>query len=167
MTRRAALVAVAPVVAAVLVAAPPAHAGFRESVAWRAVRTVANAPVTVTAYVLAVAAGARCAWDGREWVLVCTGPRAAIYGGGGTMYGGTFVTPAQRPDACLLRHEARHADQYLLGIGDPTAFAFAYAVAEATKAATGGFNVFERDAGLADGGYVPGTTCRAARRTAR
>jgi hypothetical protein len=145
-------------VATVLAVAPsaPADAGFRESRAWRGVRTAVNLPVTVAAYAVAVAAGASCSWDGREWVLVCARPRAALYGGGGTMYGGTFVTPAARPGACLLRHEARHADQYLLGLGDPTRFWLAYAVAEATRAATGGFNAFERDAGLDSGGYAGG-----------
>jgi hypothetical protein len=152
------------VVAAVVLCAPaPAEAGFRETAFWRAVRTAFTLPVTVAATTVAVAARATCAWDARHWVVVCTRPRAPIFRLGGTTYGATFVTPQSAPDACLVAHEARHGDQYVLGLGDPLPFVLAYAVAEATKGATGGFNLFERDAGLEDGGYVAGPAPRRCR----
>jgi hypothetical protein len=57
----------------------------------------------------------------------------------------------------LLRHEARHADQWACWLGLP--FLAGYAVASAWSLARTGSpalgNPFERRAGLADGGYRP------------
>lgn len=70
----------------------------------------------------------------------------------------------------LLGHEARHAGQWAAGLG-LLAFPVAYAVASAWSwlrvgdAATA--NVFERAAGLADGGYPTALEARSTRRSRR
>jgi hypothetical protein len=86
------------------------------------------------------------------------------YARGGTTYGHTYLT-SPRPErtfseiAPVMRHESRHTDQWALFtlLGGPMAFPLAYSVDELF--APGAYNNFERDAGLADGGYVlPHTT---------
>jgi hypothetical protein len=87
---------------------------------------------------------------------------ASMHGGfarGGTMYGQTFVT-LPRPDYTypelepVVRHEARHTDQWALFtvLGGPLAFPLSYSIDEIF--APGPYNQFERNAGLAGGGYV-------------
>ena len=78
---------------------------------------------------------------------------------GGTTYGHTYLTSPE-PEftysqmAPVMRHESRHTDQWALFtlLGGPMAFPLAYSVDEVF--APGPYNNFERDAGLADGGYV-------------
>jgi hypothetical protein len=78
---------------------------------------------------------------------------------GGTTYGHTYLTSRQ-PErtfsemAPVMRHESRHTDQWALFslLGGPIAFPIAYGVDDVF--APGPYNNFERDAGLADGGYV-------------
>ncbi|NMO53866.1 hypothetical protein HH310_22120 [Actinoplanes sp. TBRC 11911] len=78
---------------------------------------------------------------------------------GGTTYGHTYLTSLEpqlvySDMAPVMRHESRHTDQWALFtlLGGPVAFPLAYGVDDVF--APGPYNNFERDAGLADGGYV-------------
>ena len=72
------------------------------------------------------------------------------------------------PDTVLFRHEARHATQfaYCGGVLMIPAYLAAAAWSWAVTGDFGSRNVFERRAGLADGGYT-GKPSRIARRRAR
>lgn len=80
------------------------------------------------------------------------------YARGGTMWGHTFLTRPRtglsyselRP---LKDHEARHINQWaaFTALGGPAAFPLAYAIDEGIS--PGVHNHFERQAGLAEGGY--------------
>jgi hypothetical protein len=81
------------------------------------------------------------------------------YARGGTTYGHTYLTSLEPQRvysemAPVMRHESRHTDQWALFtlLGGPVAFPLAYGVDDFFE--PGPFNNFERDAGLADGGYV-------------
>jgi len=122
--------------------------------AWAALRFVCNLPATALALGLARLAGRR-ALVGEDLFMCCTNvPRWLNGPRGGVTIGNVFLTSGAGPTPELRRHEVRHADQWaLLG---PLAFPVLYVLAEGIawlrgKGPEG--NVFERLAGLGDGGY--------------
>ncbi|TWD13530.1 hypothetical protein FB570_11722 [Streptomyces sp. T12] len=125
-----------------------------EDDAWR---NVVNAPVSGGATFYAAARGGalcRCATNG---IVVAEVPDG--YARAGTMYGTIYVThpePGASPDRILRlsEHEARHTYQWAWAtlLAGPTAFPTAYAGDELFF--PGPRNHFERQAGLADGGYA-------------
>jgi hypothetical protein len=116
---------------------------------------VALDPVTLVASLVyaavAAATGAALRWDTRRAMLVCTGVRARIHGGGGTTVGFVYVTSSPFVDDRVRFHESRHRDQW--AIAGPL---FAVLYAGELLRCKGDFtrNVWERWAGLTDGGYV-------------
>lgn len=94
----------------------------------------------------AATSGGTCGMNWQEIMVVCTGA-SRMYGGGGTTYGSVFITPRAAVSEKLMRHEAKHADQWAT-IGP--AFGQTYVL---TYAVQGECNVWERLAGYGDGGY--------------
>ena len=110
-------------------------------------RAYANLPFTAVGVTYATMAGGRCRLA-KGLMVTCTGtklvPRA------GFTIGNTFVTKEQNVSAALLRHESIHASQWMLfGANFPAA----YTSAEVIGGRGACTNVFERAAGLRDGGY--------------
>ena len=111
---------------------------------------------TLAGLVAAKAGGARLARfpDG---LLVGTSYRLPVPSAPAFTIGNVIIThrDAMEPGTPLLRHEARHATQYAWCGGLPMIPAYLLAAAWSWTL-TGDFgarNVFERRAGLADGGY--------------
>ena len=108
---------------------------------------------------LAVAAlgGARVA-RGADRLLVGTGYRLPVPPAPAFCLGNVIVTrlPGLDPSSALFRHEARHATQYACcgGVVMVPLYLVAASVSWALTGDTGCRNVFERRAGLADGGYT-------------
>ena len=123
---------------------------------WTYTALVVLDPVTLAASVvyalLARVSGGSLRWDGGRAMLVCTGASARLHGGGGTTVGCVFVTSSADVSERVRAHESRHRDQW--GVAGPL-FAALYLgeVLRTRKDFTR--NVWERWAGLADGGYVP------------
>lgn len=123
---------------------------------WAVGRAARNAGVSLGGAAYALASGAKC---GRRsgLIVVCSGATRGFVPRGGFMVGNVFITRQSRVDGRLLRHETKHADQWaVLGLGFPVWYGGAEVVSVATGARgsrAGCNNVFERAAGLADGGY--------------
>ena len=104
---------------------------------------------------LARASGARVAWDRTHGMVICTGSSPRLHGGGGTTVGCVYVTSASDVRTEICCHESRHRDQW--AIAGPL-FAVLYG-AEILRTKTNFTrNVWERWAGLEDGGYLPAST---------
>ncbi|TSD97412.1 hypothetical protein FOS14_15435 [Skermania sp. ID1734] len=102
--------------------------------------------VTALALGYAKAWRAQIAFDDRHQIYVCSGMRTG-FGRAGTTLGGAYLTRCNVTEP-VLRHEAVHADQWArYGFG----FALRYLVEELRNPKDA--NKFEREAGLADGGY--------------
>jgi hypothetical protein len=107
---------------------------------------------------LAVAAlgGARVA-RGTDRLFVGTGYRLPVPPAPAFCLGNVIVTrlPGLDPSSALFQHEARHATQYACcgGVVMVPLYLVAASVSWALTGDTGSRNVFERRAGLADGGY--------------
>ena len=127
-----------------------AKTGVRKT--YQAARFVRNAPVTFTSLAAAKVSqrGGDCGMNWQEIMIVCT---SANSGGmvqrGGTAYGSLYITPDSRVSSREMAHEAKHADQYFFfGAGG---MALGYGVASWLQ---GKCNIFERQAGFRDGGYL-------------
>ena len=129
--------------------------------AWETTRAVVNAPVSGAALLYGIGKGGHAYQNdnGTTAVVLDDGVVRA-----GTMFGTVFVTDQRmetetpRTDR-LGKHEARHADQWAafsIAAG-PAAFPTLYALDETFF--PGAFNHFERQAGLADGGYDIPSDC--------
>ncbi len=93
-----------------------------------------------------------------DGLLLGTGYRLAVPPAPAFCLGNVIVTRLDglTPDSALFRHEARHATQYAW-CGGVVMVPLYLAAAGVSWALTGDFgarNVFERRAGLADGGYA-------------
>lgn len=124
------------------------------------VRMVVNAANGSTLLGMLVAAAGRARLsDGAHGLLVAERYRLPVPAAPAFCVGNVIVTRMDR-DALtgadrLLAHEARHATQYAWCAG-PTMLPLYFIAAGLSWALTGDFgsrNVFERRAGLADGGY--------------
>jgi hypothetical protein len=128
--------------------------------AWRAARSVSNSMNGANALglILASKSGGNCA--SRSGMVVCTNAHR-WFARGGTTYGNFFITGASSVDPATMRHENKHADQWsIFGLALP----FLYGANEYYIHSTfftnsfrntgpGCQNLFERWAGLTDGGY--------------
>lgn len=129
--------------------APGARARRAARWAWVGVRAWRNLPATALAVTWARAHGATVS-VGPDLLVECAGMRPGSYARGGTTVGNAWLHGGLGGEQ-RRRHEARHADQYaLLGT---TAFVALYAVNALVTRNEPHRNVFERWAGLADGGY--------------
>ena len=121
---------------------------------------------------LAVAAlgGARVA-RGAGRLYVGTGSRLPVPPAPAFCLGNVIVTRLQEldPSSALFRHEERHATQYACcgGVIMVPLYLVAASVSWALTGDTGCRNVFERRAGLADGGYTDKPLRPALRRALR
>src|SRR5262252_3122639 len=106
---------------------------------------------------VAALGGARVA-RGADRLLVGTGYRLPVPPAPAFCLGNVILTRQQGldPSSALFRHEARHATQYACcgGVVMVPLYLVAAAVSWALTGDTGSRNVFERQAGLADGGYT-------------
>ena len=119
---------------------------------------------------VAALGGARVA-RGADRLLVGTGYRLPVPPAPAFCLGNVIVTRLDglTPGSALFRHEARHASQYAW-CGGVVMVPLYLAAAGASWALTGDFgarNVFERQAGLADGGYTDTPLRPALRRALR
>ena len=119
-------------------------------------RNMKNAPSSTVGYGIAQYNGADCDWSKKRGMAVCTDARGG-YRHGGTTYGSVYVTGEPSADARMLRHEAKHANQYAW-FGGGAGFPVAYGAAEWASGG-GDKNPFERQAGLTDGCYRPREGC--------
>ncbi|MGI4896907.1 MAG: hypothetical protein ACRYF3_17525 [Janthinobacterium lividum] len=123
--------------------------GDRGRELWAVYRAWRNLPVTALALGWARWHGARISM-GPDLFVECAGMPRGTYGRGGTTIGNAWLYgelggPERR------RHEQRHGNQYaLLGT---TAFLSLYGLNALLTRNRPQHNVFERWAGLADGGY--------------
>jgi hypothetical protein len=118
---------------------------------WTVVRAWRNLPVSTLALVWARAHGATI-FVGDDLFVECSGMPRGSYGRGGTTVGNVWLY-GQLGGQDRRRHELKHADQYaLLGT---TAFLALYGVNALVTRNRPHRNVFERWAGLEDGGYRP------------
>lgn len=120
------------------------------------VRLVVNAVngSTLTGICVALAGHAELT-RGREGLLIGTGYRLPVPPAPAFCVGNVIVTRLDSLAPRLLRHEARHATQFAC-CGGVLMIPLYLAAAGWSWAVTGDFgarNVFERRAGLADGGY--------------
>jgi hypothetical protein len=119
------------------------------SALWTVVRAGRNLPVSTLALLWARAHGATIVL-GDDLFVECSGMPRGSYGRGGTTVGNVWLHgglggPQRR------RHELRHADQYaLLGTAP---FLALYGLNALVTRNRPHHNVFERWAGLEDGGY--------------
>jgi len=107
-----------------------------------------NLGPTTVGFIVATSAGGSCSFHA-HLQLVCTGATFG-YGRGGTTYGNTYVTGSLPADKTqrenLLKHEYVHSQQWATyGLAFPALYFGA-----GSNACT---NRFERQAGLANGGY--------------
>jgi hypothetical protein len=122
-------------------------------------RQVVNLANGSTLAGLGVAAlgGARVA-RGADRLFVGTGYRLPVPPAPAFCLGNVIITRLQGldPSSALFRHEARHATQYACcgGVVMVPLYLVAAAASWALTGDTGSRNVFERRAGLADGGYT-------------
>jgi hypothetical protein len=123
---------------------------------------------TLTGVGLAALGRARLA-GARDGLLVATGYRLPVPPAPAFCVGNVIVTrlDALDQDSALFRHEARHATQFAC-CGGVLMIPVYLAAAAWSWVVTGDFgsrNVFERRAGLADGGYTDKPSRIASRRT--
>jgi hypothetical protein len=106
---------------------------------------------------VAALGGARVA-RGADRLLVGTGYRLPVPPAPAFCLGNVILTRLEGldPSSALFRHEARHATQYACcgGVVMVPLYLVAAAVSWTMTGDTGCRNVFERRAGLADGGYT-------------
>jgi hypothetical protein len=106
---------------------------------------------------VAALGGARVA-RGADRLFVGTGYRLPVPPAPAFCLGNVIVTrlPGLDSSSALFRHEARHATQYACcgGVVMVPLYLVAASVSWALTGDTGSRNVFERRAGLADGGYT-------------
>jgi hypothetical protein len=105
----------------------------------------------------------------RDGLLIGTGYRLPVPPAPAFCLGNVIVTRFAEPAPRLLRHEARHATQFAC-CGGVLMIPLYLTAAAWSWAVTGDFgarNVFERRAGLADGGYSEKPSRIAARRPGR
>ncbi len=121
---------------------------------WSFTALVALDPVTLVASLAYAAAGAasggRLRWDRRRALLVCTDASPRLHGGGGTTIGCVYLTSASQVPERVRMHESHHRDQWAVA-GPLFAALYLGEVVRTRKDFTR--NVWERWAGLADGGY--------------
>jgi hypothetical protein len=126
---------------------------------WLMTALVVLDPITLVLSVgyaaAAAATGASVRWDPGRAFVVCTGASARLHGGGGTTVGCVYVTSAADVSEPVRWHESRHRDQWAIA-GPLFAALYAEEVLRTKKDFTR--NVWERWAGLVDGGYVPAPT---------
>ena len=93
---------------------------------------------------------------GPDRLFVGTGYRLPVPPAPAFCLGNVIITRLDGLTPELLRHEARHATQYACcgGVLMVPLYLVAAAVSWALTGDTGSRNVFERRAGLADGGYT-------------
>jgi len=119
---------------------------------------------------LAALGGARVT-RGADRLLVGTGYRLPVPPAPAFCLGNVILTRLQGldPSSVLFRHEARHATQYACcgGVVMVPLYLAAAAVSWTLTGDTGCRNVFERRAGLADGGYTDKPLRPALRRALR
>ena len=119
---------------------------------------------------VAAPGGARVARSADQ-LFVGTGYRLPVPPAPAFCLGNVIVTRLYGldPSSALFRHEARHATQYACcgGVVMVPLYLVAAAVSWALTGDTGCRNVFERRAGLADGGYTDKPLRPALRRTGR
>lgn len=128
---------------------------------WWRVRAVANALNGSTLLGLATAAIARARLLHGDRGLVLAAEHRLPFRVAAFTIGNVILTPydaewlTQRP--ALLRHEERHASQYAACLGLPMLPLYAAAAAYSWLRCgnRGTHNMFERWAGLVDGGYLP------------
>jgi hypothetical protein len=136
--RRGVIVTLA--VAAVLTAGPEAFTVFR---------AVANLPVTAVAVAWGRAHGGTC--DVHRDLMVSCSQMHGGYANAGTTVGNVWLY-GDLGGEDRHRHESRHSDQWaMLG----TAFPALYGAECVRTRNDYHHNVFERSAGLHDGGYLP------------
>ncbi|MEV4758246.1 RHS repeat-associated core domain-containing protein [Micromonospora sp. NPDC049559] len=88
-----------------------------------------------------------------EGIRVCK-TRWPLYGGSGTTYGDTFVTDKNaNPDSDMLKHEKVHRDKQWRRYG--SLFGPMYLTELIRTGGNGCKNIYEIQAGLADGNYLP------------
>lgn len=114
------------------------------------VRVIMTLPASQLGITWAKMHRGKCSWDGTHWMSVCTGMRGG-YGRGGTTVGSVYMS-GRTPDARMMRHESKHANQYAW-FGGGAMFPVVYGIQEWTSGG-GKHNTFERQAGLKDGCYV-------------
>lgn len=131
---------------------------------WHIARAGRNAPVSLVAYRQARRNGGKCVR--RSGLMIeCSGMKGGYYNGG-TTYGNVWMRGKNGGGKARLRHETKHADQWaILG---PFGFATSYGVSSGISsriykkrkpkngctARYACYNIFERGAGLRDGGYT-------------
>ncbi|MDQ1702490.1 MAG: hypothetical protein QOF57_1742 [Frankiaceae bacterium] len=122
---------------------------------WFYTAMVALDPVTLVASVVyaaaAAATGGRLSWDPARAMVVCTKASPRLHGGGGTTVGCVYLTSAADVSEPVRWHESRHRDQW--GVAGPL-FAALYLAEVLRTKKDFTRNVWERWAGLEDGGYV-------------
>ncbi|MFB9376924.1 hypothetical protein ACFFKU_03055 [Kineococcus gynurae] len=124
--------------------------------AWTVFRAWRNLPVTTLAVLWARRHGATFTL-GPDLFVECSGMPPRTFGRGGTTVGNAWLYGDLGGDR-RRRHELRHADQYaLLGT---LPFLALYGLNAAVTRNRPHRNLFERWAGLADGGYTAGTPPR-------
>jgi hypothetical protein len=122
--------------------------------AWVLFRACRNLPVSVLALTWARAHGATITL-GDDLFVECSNMPRGSYGRGGTTVGNVWLY-GELGGEHRRRHELKHADQYaLLGT---TPFLALYGLNALVTRNRPQHNVFERWAGLADGGYEGTTT---------
>jgi len=81
------------------------------SIHWRKlIRNVINIPATSVGLADALVNGASCGYNSTRSTFVCTGAHGG-YWKGGTTIGSVYVTN-DRVDDSILRHEAKHSNQW-------------------------------------------------------
>ena len=117
---------------------------------------------------VAALGGARVARSA-DRLFVGTGYRLPVPPAPAFCLGNVIITRLDGLTPELLRHEARHATQYACcgGVVMVPLYLAAAAVSWALTGDTGCRNVFERQAGLTDGGYTDKPLRPALRRTGR
>jgi hypothetical protein len=112
-------------------------------------RAIANLPVTAGAVVWAKAHGGECTVVG-DLTIECSGMHGG-YTNAATTVGNVWLY-GELGGTARHRHEAHHSDQWAMFSGGPT-FPVLYSVEYLRTGGDFRRNVFERWAGLADGGY--------------
>ena len=87
--------------------------------------------------------GGSCRWNGTRWMNVCTGMSRGYGPQRGFTMGSTYLGGRGKADDRLIRHEAKHANQWAW-FGGGAVFPLVYAVSPRT---------WESQAGLSDGCY--------------